>query len=506
MLVNGYIDGVIRGENTIIEGLNLPEDVEVHVIDGKVPKARRLEIQKMLQEQSDRRMLLAVSGQTADVGVDFSGAEELYFYNEPWTEYDKRQQQGRVYRPGLKQDLVSHTFYVESSVEEGIHKYVEHKYNAVEKLLRGIPLSELERELLKEDEKQVDPNLEVNPALAEHYLSSWHRMLKIYNHVKEIGEPNFRKFLDKYAREYAECYTELGSRSYQANANRLAGTVIDNLAKSKSQPAEHVRILDVASGPEMLRRHIGEEYQDQVVSVDIISHHFEQVDEKRRVGSFLDLPLADSTVDYANLALALHYTKFLPSKGMYERIKVFQEFNRVLINEGVAVINLMHNHDLKDKELFTQAVEHVGFKVIEGLSGEVSSANNFRSRMLVLQKVSSCNQDTATLVQQMGTPLLHGFKLAKTDIKLKDSRKIVTNFVLNGSIKIRARMNGLDQSVLDEEQNILSAMKSLRRKYSSIQKIPKEFIYQSGLSRAFTGKTYVLFKSLETGNGAVITR
>ncbi len=506
MFVNGYIEGVIRGETTIFEGLNLPEDVEVHVIDGKVPKTRRLEIQKLLQEQSERKMLLAVSGQTADVGVDFSGAEELYFYNEPWTEYDKRQQQGRVYRPGLKQDLISHTFYVEGSVEEGIHKYIEHKYTAVEKLLRGIPLSELERELLRDDEKQIDPNLEVNPTLAEHYLSSWHRMLKIYSYVKGIGEKDFVTFLNKYGREYADCYTDLGSRSYQANVGRLAGTVIDNLAKSKNQDPKFVRILDVASGPEMLKRHISEDFQDQIVSVDINPHHFEQVDEKRRVGSFLDLPTADSTVDYANLSLALHYTKLSLRQGIYEPIKVFQELNRVLVNEGVAVINLMHNNDLKDPELFARAIEKVGFKIVEGLSGEVSSANNFKSRMLVLQKIGSCTQDTSTLVQQIGAPLLQGFKLAKTDVKIKDSRKIVTTFLLDGAKRIKASLNGLDQNVLSEEQATLSAMKSLRHKYGSIQKIPKEVIYQSGLARAYTGKAYVLFKSLETGNGAVITR
>jgi len=506
MFVNGYVDGVIRGENTIFNSLGLPEDVEVHVIDGEVPKARRLEIQKLLQEQSNRKMLLAVSGQTADVGVDFSGAEELYFYNEPWTEYDKRQQQGRVYRPGLKQDLVSHTFYVEGSVEEGIHKYIGYKYNAVEKLLRGIPLSELERELLRDDEKQVDPNLEVNPTLAEHYLSSWHRMLKIYSYVKGIGEKDFVQFLNKYGREYAECYTDLGSRSYQANVGRLAGTVIDRLAKSKGQDPEFVRILDVASGPEMLKRHIGEEYQQQVVSVDINPHHFEQVDEKRRVGSFLDLPAADNTVDYANLSLALHYTKLSIKHGIYEPVKVFQELNRVLVNEGVAVINLMHNNDLKNPELFAQAIEKVGFKIVEGLSGEVSSANNFKSRMLVLQKIGSCTQDTTMLVQEMGASLLHGFKLAKTDVKIKDSRKIVTTFLLDGAKRIRARLNDADERVLNEEQTTLSSMKSLRRKYGSIQKIPREIIYQSGLARAFTGKTYVLFKSLETGNGAVITR
>lgn len=505
MFVNGYIEGVIRGEKSIFDNLNLPDDVEVQIIDGKVSKARRLEIQDRLRGH-DGKILLAVSGQTADVGVDFSGAEELYFYNEPWTEYDKKQQQGRVYRPGLKQDLVSHTFYAQGTVEEGMHKYIEFKYNAIEKLLRGIPLSELERELLKQDEKQADPNLEVNPDLAEHYLSSWDRMLKIYNHVKEIGEQDFVKFLGHYGREYAECYTDLGSRSYQANAGRLSGTVIDDLVKSKGQSAEFVRIVDVASGPEMLKRHIGEEYQDQVVSIDINPHHFEELDDKRRIGSFLNLPVADSTVDYANLSLALHYSKFLPSKGNYERIEVFKELNRVLVKGGVAVINMMHTLDLKEPEVFRQAVEKMGFNIVDKYTGEVSSANSFKTRLLVLQKVDDCPQSTPALVQAIGTQLIAGFKFKKTDVKLRDSRRITTSFAFEDSRTMEARFNQDDQRVLEEEQHVLQQMSHLKRLYGFIQNIPREQIFKSGLSRAFTGKTYVLFKSLESGHGAVITR
>ncbi|MDO8591529.1 MAG: SNF2-related protein [bacterium] len=505
MFVNGYVDGVIRGEQTIFDELNLPEGVEVHVIDGSVSKAKRLEIQSLLQA-SERKILLAVSGQTADVGVDFSGAEEVYFYNEPWTEYDKKQELGRVFRPGLKNDLISHTFYVRGTVEEGIHKYIEFKYTAVEKLLRGIPLSELERQLLADEEKRVDPNLEVNPALAEHYLSSWSRMLKIYNYVKEIGEEDFVKFVGQYGREYAECYTDLGSRSYQANASRLSATVIDGFAKSRNQPAEFVRILDVASGPEMLKRHIGEEYQDQVVSVDINPHHFEEVDDKRRVGSFLNLPVADSTIDYANLSLALHYTKFSIREGNYERIEVFKELNRVLVNEGVAVINLMHNLDLKNEETFAKAIERVGFKVVESHSGEVSSANNFRTRLITLQKVSNCPTHMPTLVQSIGGQLLQGFKFDKTDVKLRDSRKIVTSFILSEKKKLKARFNQTDQRVLEEEQATIKSMKQLKSLYGSVENIPKEKVIRRGLARAFTGKTYVLFKSLDSGDGAVITR
>ena len=505
MFVNGYIDGVIRGEKTIFDQLGLPDDVEIHVIDGQVPKARRLEIQRMLQE-SGKKMLLAVSGQTADVGVDFSGADELYFYNEPWTEYDKKQQQGRVYRPGLKKDLISHTFYVRGTIEEGIHKYKAVKYNAVEKLLRGIPISELEKELLRQDEQQVDPNLEVNPTLAEYYFSNWNRMLKIFNHVKEIGEENFVKFLGRYGREYAECYVDLGSRSYQSNANRLAGTIIDKFAKAKGQVPEFVRILDVASGPEMLKKHIPDEYQQQVTSVDINPHHFVEQGKKQLVGSFLNLPVADSTVDYANLSLALHYTKFLPTKQNYERLKVLSELNRVLTTGGIAVINLMHTLDLKDRVTFTEAIGKLGFEMVEKYSGRAESGAQFVTRLIVLQKVSESPQEIGALVRNLGSRLLQGFKLAKNDVWLRDSRKIVTSFMLDDKTKIKTEFNQTDQKVLEEEQDTLDQMKKLKRQYRGIKNIPVEEVKKAGFARVFNSRRYVLFKKLDSDNGAVITR
>jgi hypothetical protein len=71
---------------------------------------------------------------------------------------------------------------------------------------------------------------------------------------------------------------------------------------------------------------------------------------------------------------------------------------------------------------------------------------------------------------------------------------------------MEARFNQDDQRVLEEEQHVLQQMSHLKRLYGFIQNIPREQIFKSGLSRAFTGKTYVLFKSLESGHGAVITR
>jgi ubiquinone/menaquinone biosynthesis C-methylase UbiE len=505
MFVNGYIEGVIRGNNTIIEALNLPEDVEVFAIEGEVEKDARLAIQQELQS-TGRKILVLVSGQTADVGVDFSGAEELYFYNEPWTEYDKKQQLGRVFRPGLKDDLIVRTFITTNTIEEGIHGYIKSKYRAVEKLLRGIPITDLEREMLKHSEDQNDSSLEVNPELAEYYFSSWDRLMKIYGHVKELGEDNFVEFLAKYGREYADSYTDVGGRSYQANASRLSGTLIDRFAKEKRKNPEDVRLLDIASGPEMLRRHIADEYSNRVISLDINEHHFAEAGQHRIVGSFLNLPIAANSIDYANLALALHYTNFVPSKGQYERIEVLREANRVLSIGGRVVISLMHTRDLKDESAFREAVTKLGFRVVERYTGKVEDGTHFRTRLFTLEKTHNGPNDVFEAVKLIGPDLMKGFKFTKRKAKLRDSRKISTSFAIEGQPTIKTRFNDDDLVTLKEEQLVSGQMARLKQKHGSIRDIPRDEVLAGGFSRIFNGKSYVLFKRLVAGSGSVVLR
>jgi ubiquinone/menaquinone biosynthesis C-methylase UbiE/superfamily II DNA or RNA helicase len=505
MFVNGYIEGVIRGENTIVEALGLPEDVEVFAIEGEVEKEMRLAIQQQLQG-TGRKMLVLVSGQTADVGVDFSGAEEVYFYNEPWTEYDKKQQLGRVYRPGLSDDLISRTFITKGTIEEGIHSYIGSKFKAVEKLLRGIPISDLEREMLKKSENQDDPNLEVNPALAEYYFSSWDRMMKIYGYVKELGEDDFVKFLGNYGREYADCYVDVGGRSYQANASRLSGTLIDRFTREKRKLPQSVKILDVASGPEMLRRHISNEFSDRVISLDINQHHFAEAGQNSVVGSFLNLPFADDSVDYANLSLALHYTNFVPTKGQYERIEVLQEMNRVLSVGGRAIISLMHTLDLKDEPAFREAITKLGFKVVEKYTGRTEDGSHFRTRLFTLEKTHDGPRDIKEAVSVLGSKLMKGFKFTKSKAKLRDSRKIATSFSIEGRQGIKTKFNEADQITLEEERVTQIQMTKLQRKYGSVKDIPRDEVLSGGFSRIFNGKSHVLFRRLVAGSGSVVLR
>lgn len=120
MFVNGYVEGVIRGEDNIVGDLKVSAGVTVRVIHGE-NKDEREEIEKQFQN-TDERMLLIVSGGTADVGVNFSRAQRVIMANEPWTVADKDQQIARVYRFGLQNDLTVRTLIAKGTLEEGIHE------------------------------------------------------------------------------------------------------------------------------------------------------------------------------------------------------------------------------------------------------------------------------------------------------------------------------------------------------------------------------------------------
>lgn len=504
MFVNGYINNVIKGDKNIIDQLQLPSDVSVRVIHGEVSKKERATAQEELRT-SDKKMLLLVSGQTADVGVDFSAGEKVNFYNEPWTKYEQRQELGRVYRPGLVQNLESDVFITKDTIEEGIHLYIQAKEQAIEKLLRGIPRSEIENRLLDESEKQTDPNLEVNPELARYYFSDWDKMAKIFAYIKEIGEKNFMQFLAEFGKDYATCYLNLGNRSYQANADRVSGTIIDELVKKSGQNAQEIKMLDIASGPEMLKRHMTSDYNNSIISMDINKEHFQSAGGKRAVASFTNIPFKSESMDYANFALALHYTQFVPSRNNYERLEALLELNRVLKVRGKAVINMIYSLDFKDENKFRNVLTKIGFKVSDEYSGEVAGGRNYKSKVFTLEKINSHEQSLTEAVHAIGKDTLEGLKLLANNTSLKDSRKIIEEFNIAGK-HMEVNFNEEDKRVLAEEQEITNLGEKLKIRYGSIQDISREDVISNGLTRILVKDKYILFKRLKSGEGVVVIK
>lgn len=509
MFVNGYVDGVLSGDNTIIDGLGLPDDIEVKTIYGDVKRAERLRIQEDLAEEG-RRILLLVSGQTADVGVDFSSAQAVVHYNEPWSKYEKEQQDGRVYRPGLQDDLTSTTLISRGTIEEGIHRYIAKKYQAIEKIMRGIPVSEIEREMLRKSEARIEKGHDVNASIAEHYLSTTQKLNNIFGYVKELGEPGFKKFLSEgtNAADYAQGYSELGSRSYQANATRLSGTVIDAIVREKGQQPEELRILDLASGPEMLKRHIPGTYTESVLSLDMNELHFSSPGSGRVKGSMMsEMPIGDKTVDYVNLSLGLHYTKYVPSQGVFERVEALQQINRVLKPGGTAVINLMYSLDLRDEEAFRSTLTKFGFRIVDDYSGDVRSGSNFATKLFTLEKVEDCPVDVDEMVRALGPSSKNSLKFTRSGRSLRDARRISASFAINDDRELSTAFSTTDQRALMEEQSLIIEMEQLRSEYGGIERIPVDVILShEGVARIYNGARYILYKRLTTAPGIVVVR
>lgn len=506
MFVNNYVTDVMRGENTILTKLGLPSEIKCRLIHGE----NRSEREAMQQEfkNTNGKMLLMVSGQTADVGIDLSAADFVVFYNEPWTEYQRKQELGRVYRPGLKHDLESVTMIAAGTIEQGIHEHILRKYHAVQKLLRGIPNTEAEKNLLRRTEQdKQEPDVSVNPELARYYFAIWERMMQMFGSNKEVGEANFKKFLEKYGVDYAEGYLELGDRSYQANVNRVAGALIGEMAVVAKQSPDEIKIVDVASGPEMLRQHISDEYAESVISMDINKEHFKNSKNgKTIVGSMLNIPFEASSVDYVNVALALHYLDFVPKHGKFERLQSLLEVNRILKTGGKAIITNPYSMEFKNPDQFKLTVAELGFKVIDGYTDYVEVGEQYKGLVITLEKIKDVEGELTpeVVVEKLGKNKLEGFKFVKSKTHIKHQRKIITEFSINGKRKSISLGSG-DRAIIQEEKEFHEMVDSLQIKYGKIVAIPKEEIIDRNLIRFKKGDKYVIVKKPIHGSGMMVS-
>jgi len=518
VFVNSYIEGVIRGEGSILDKLTLPSEANTYSIHGDRQQSDDRKLVQDKIKESDETMVVFVSGQTSDVGVDFSGADAVIEYNNPWSLYDKGQQIGRVFRPGLEKDIEITTF-ITGELEKGIREYIKAKEKAIEKLLNGIPLNELEKKLIEKSETVTDSsNIELSNeqeamGLIE-YLSSNSQILnRIFAASKEIGEKEFREKIveSEWGEKYAEAYLLCGSHAYQPNVNRVHSTLLDSMVKEAGLDTEKLLILDLASGPEMLRRHIGKEYQgDQILSVDINAKHFENASGPWHAAGYSKLPESlKSECDFVNLSLAFHYAKF------DERLNLLLEINKALKIGGRTIFSLPYSLELKDKDKFSEGLSWFGFEIDSQHSGEAKSGNTFLVDVITLRKIGAPNGESSEIKGMLsGLDLLDGFKLKRRQISLEKQDRIVKQIVLNGK-KIDLNFNENDSNLLTEEENIISIGEALKNLHHGIGNIPKNQLAQGDeeaesdkplFVRIKYGGKYVLFSKLSGSNGYVIIK
>ena len=529
VFVNSYIDGVIRGKNNIVEKIQkeLPINVVIKSIHGEVRNnEERKKIEKDLK-MSAEKMIVFVSGQTADVGVDFSGADEQIFYNEPWSKYEKRQQQGRSYREGLKGPLTVKTLMTSGTIEEGIRRYINAKERAIEKLLKGIDRTRAENILLEKDSRSRRNDIETNEELSRDYMNDWEKLMLHFGEGWEAGDEWFKSLPEEKKSSYAELYKRLGGLTYQGNNARVSASLITHMMNEKPKiTPENMRILDIASGPEMLKRYAPKELNGRMYSLDINEKHFEETLDKRRTfkSSYLDLPVRGGSVDYYNISFAFHQTKPIKIyKKNYERLQVLAEMNRVLKIGGRGIISEVHNIEFANFEKFEKLIKNLGFKIIKEYSGEVDGEENYRAHFITLEKINEISEYNSDKIKfndinkkkyikelgdKFGKELLSGLeikKMPKGKSRLKDQRRIIEGFRLKGR-EFKIVFNEEDKKLFIAEQQAIKDGENLKQKYKGIENIPLEEIKKIGFERKLeTPGYYLLYKIIKNG-GAVVIR
>jgi SAM-dependent methyltransferase len=357
-------------------------------------------------------------------------------------------------------------------------------------------------------------DFEINPELAKEYLSVTQRLNKMFGTTKRQGEEHFRKFSNLYGNDYAECYRELGRRSYEANNARVSAHLLRSMITERNQDIENLEILDLASGPEMLSRHSQKDIQKKIHSVDILEQHFEDSDSQNfSVGSYLDIPKDNKSIDYCNFGLAFHHMKLHFKDETYEPVKAFMEMNRILKTGGRVMISFIHSMELRDFDLFEELIQDLGFKIVKNYSGQASHQGIYETEFITLEKVVDTpidvtDEDLEETVEILGKERVKGFHWnnVKNGRKTSTRKDIIDAFTFNGK-NIQIDLNEEDQKVLAEEKAIVNLSKELKKKYERIENIPDEEILENNFIRyRVKSGLYRLFKKLEGKNGAIITK
>ena len=518
VFINNYIEGIIKKDeksNDILQFLKLPSDVEIKLIHGEISQDERLEIQKEINE-SDKRLVVFISGQTAGLGIDLSGADAVVFYNEPWTLPDKEQQLHRVYRPGIKSELESVTIIVKDTIEEGMHKYILAKYKIILKILHGLNLSEVEKAVIATEgsDSELLKQLAIKPIESK-------RLMKLIGIIKKGGRGSsseeIQRFIRELGKEFAEEYHKLLYGSYQANSNIISSTILEHFIEEDKKNKEEVIILDAASGPEMLKTHISEKLQDRVISIDINPYHFfvyydpesrefkSRSGGKRMIGFLTNLPFSNNSIDYINLSFALEEIGFSVKENIFDRLLVIKEFSRVLKIGGKAVISLLYSTELKDLEKFKNLIRELGFKIKEEYSGRVFVQDRGKmshySKIYVLEKERELSSySLEDLIEKIGIENLKGLEFKTIlDSRPRISKKVVESFMIEsiagGRKEFQSRLNQQDLEILTKEEEIIEKWRELIDKYKTPNNVPEEILEEYGFKRVIIkGKTIVIAK------------
>jgi len=159
--------------------------------------------------------------------------------------------------------------------------------------------------------------------------------------------------------------------------------------------------------------------------------------------------------------------------------------------------------DFKNYQKFKEFTELFGLRVVDEYSDEVSVGNSYRSRIVTLEKGEGIDQNIDEIIKNTFREDWDGLKLSPVETRLRDSRKIISQFKIGGR-QFDISFNEQDRKIVAEEKDALGKAAELREKYKTIDRIDKEQISEHGFVRLRLDKKYMLFKKLSDGSVVII--
>lgn len=349
-------------------------------ITGDIESAggKREELRKQFQYNPDTKVLIATTAMNE--GVDLTAAGAVVNLTIPWTPAEYQQRFKRAHRPSeVKKDNV--TVYniiaeypgrLRKSLDQAKWEMLKAKQRVVDYLMSGLKLSR--EELLELQEPNKMPRIKYaiksdNQEILEHYML-W----------RAIGSKSALRRIEnrpEKAKQIAEMYN--GCNMARNSAELYLGVV-------KELEKEHdldIR-LDLAGGPGML----GYYSEKPTLSLDIDREMLRKGRETMPASDHVHasmsyIPLKDRSVDLVVCSLAFQMTE-----PRHERAKVLQNVNKVLKDDGYAIVVIPGNYlSNNDKKKFYSALDAYGFEREEKYSGEQLGPSKFD--MYTLKKIGS---------------------------------------------------------------------------------------------------------------------
>jgi membrane-bound inhibitor of C-type lysozyme len=123
-----------------------------------------------------------------------------------------------------------------------------------------------------------------------------------------------------------------------------------------------------------------------------------------------------------------------------------------------------------------------------------------------LEKVKAVQKTAEEIMGEVGVKNSAGLKMETTKVKLKNQRKVLHAFLLNGKGKA-IELNAADQRIVAEEKEITTQGESMKSAHGGeIKAIPVQEIVDKKFVRIVPKNKYILFKRLSSASGAVVIK